>query len=202
MTITLTQKDYWDLVHASQRSSQSHAVESFDTLVPYPAQLGQGHYRFIDLHEGVELLIGHFQLHDDVVMMMPERSHPIEYGFYLAGKSHHPQSMATGNYCLYGSGAAPQETWGDLADEPIWEVNVHLKPSVFQAFLGESFDLASAGLAHLMRPAEQLYYGRFGSTTVAMQTALHQLLHLTSNAFTKLETFLHASSTTLPPCLI
>ena len=177
MTITLTQKDYWDLVDASQHNSQFHRSASFETVVPYPAQLGQGYYRFIDLREGIDLLIGHFQLHDDVVMMLPERPHVVEYGFYLAGKSHHPWSMAAGKYCLYGSGAAPQETWGDLADEPIWEVNVHLEPSVFQAFLGESFDLASAGLTHLMRPAEQLYYERFGSTTVAMQTALHQLLH-------------------------
>ena len=177
MTITLTQKDYWDLVDASKYNGTSHLKESFDTVVPYPEQLGEGYSRFIDLREGIELLIERYRLHDDVVVISPERPHVLEYGFYLAGKSYSPSLMAAGSYCLYGSGTAPKETWGDLADEPIWGVTVHLDPSVLQAFLGESFDLTSAGLAHLMRPDEQLYYWRFGTTTVAMQTVLHQLLH-------------------------
>ncbi|MEM6433772.1 MAG: AraC family transcriptional regulator [Cyanobacteria bacterium P01_D01_bin.115] len=185
MTITLSQQDYWDLVDASQCDSQSDATASFDRFVSYPAQLGQGYYHFIDLCEGLELLIGHFQLHDDLVIVSPERSHPIEYAFYLAGKSHRPQSMATGKYCLYGSGTAPKETWGDLADEPILEVNIHFEPSVFRTFLGESGALNSTGLTHLMQPAEQLYYERFGTTTVVMQTALHQLLHCPFEGITR-----------------
>ncbi|MBE7385474.1 MAG: hypothetical protein F6J95_029255 [Leptolyngbya sp. SIO1E4] len=86
MAITFSQRDYWDLVHASRCTHQSPAAQSFETIIPCPEQLGEGYYRFINLRDGVELLIGNYQLHDDVVMMMPERSHSLEYGFHFSGK--------------------------------------------------------------------------------------------------------------------
>ena len=177
MTITLSQQDYWDLVDASQGNDQSSVTQPFEKVVPYPEQLGQGDYRFLDLRDGVELVIGSYQLHDDVVMISPERSHPVEYVFYLTGKGNQPDAIAAGQYALYGSGLAPAETCRDSADEPVLEVNVHIEPAALKAFLGETFDLAYAGLAHLFQPTEQFYYERRGFTTVAMQTALHQLLH-------------------------
>jgi AraC-like DNA-binding protein len=177
MTITLSQQDYWELFDASQNGDQSPTAQSFETVVPYPEQLGQGHFHFIDLREGVELLVGNYQLRDDVVVVSPQRSHPIEFMFYLTGKGSQPDEIAAGQYALYGSGLAPVETCGDSADEPILEVNVHIEPAVLKTFLGETFDLANEGLAHLFQPTEQSYYKRLSFTTVPMQTALHQLLH-------------------------
>ncbi|WP_235071161.1 helix-turn-helix transcriptional regulator [Leptolyngbya sp. Heron Island J] len=152
----------------------------------YPAQLGQGTLRFIQLREGVELLISQFQLHtDDVEIVLPERSHPLEYGFFLSGKAFQPDVVTTGQYFLTGSGMAPAEVCRDSADELFLSVNVHIEPSVLKTFLGETFDFTWVGLAHLIRPSDQLYYQRCGVTTVAMQTALHQILNCPFDGITQ-----------------
>ncbi len=184
MAITIEQQDYQALFDASEQIAPPHWTDSLDRVSPYPERLGHGCYRSIDLREGIELRIEDYQLHDDLVVQSPERSHSIEYTFHLISAS---QSASTivGQYFLYGSGTAPVESWNTAADQRILEVNVHLEPSAVQAFLGESFDLASAGLDHLMRPAEQLYYQRQGTTTAAMQTTLHQLLNCPFAGITK-----------------
>ena len=117
--------------------------------------------------------------------MMGLRSHPLEYDFYLSGKVYEREVVTAGQYFLNGSGMAPAEIVGDSADEPILGVNVHVEPSALKTFLGETFDFTSGGLAHLIRPDERLCYQRFGETTVAMQTALHQLLHCPFTGITK-----------------
>ena len=177
MTITISQQDYQELIDKAKVIAPSCPQDALGKVYRYPDVLGQGYYHLIDLRAGVELLIERYQLHDDVVVLAPERPHIVEYNFYLDSKRYNPSLMADGSYCLHGSGTAPQETWVDLSAEPTWEVTVHLEPSVMKSILGDSFDLTSVGLAHLMRPDEQHYYERFSATTVSMQTALHQLLH-------------------------
>lgn len=186
MTITLSQRDYWDLVNASRCTHQSLAVQPFETIIPFPEQLGQGYYRFIQLREGVGLRISHFQLHtEDVEMVSPERSHPLEYYFCLSGKVYEQEVVAAGQYYFNGSGMAPAEVAGDSADEPILSVNVHITPSALKTFLGETFDFTSGGLSHLIRPNDRLYYQRLGVSTMAMQVALHQILNCPFDGITK-----------------
>ena len=109
----------------------------------------------------------------------------LEYDFYLSGKVYEREVVTAGQYFLYGSGMAPAEIAGDSADEPILGVNVHIEPFALKTFLGETFDFTSGGLSHLIRPDERLYYQRYGTTTVAMQTALHQLLNCPFDDVTK-----------------
>ena len=88
MTITFSQRDYWDLFKASQPSENTSSQNTFETVIPFPEQLGQGSYRFIQLREGVGLRISHFQLHtEDVEIVSPERSHPLEYLTFPAKSS-------------------------------------------------------------------------------------------------------------------
>ncbi|MBE7385478.1 MAG: helix-turn-helix transcriptional regulator [Leptolyngbya sp. SIO1E4] len=186
MTITLSQRDYWDLVNASRCTHQSLAVQPFETIIPYPEQLGRGSHRFIQLREGVGLRISHFQLHtEDVEMVSPERSHPFEYYFCLSGRVYGQEVVAAGQYYLNGSGMAPAEVTGDSADEPILSVNVHIEPFALKTFLGETFDFTSGGLSHLIRPNDRLYYQRLGVSTMAMQAALHQILNCPFDGITK-----------------
>lgn len=178
MTITIAQQDYLDLFDAST-AKQSDQAEFFDIVAHYPELLGQGCYRTVDLREGIDLRIDHYRLHDDVVLQLPERSHPIEYSFYLT-----ESYQSASHYCLYGSGTAPVEICRESAGSSVVEVNVHLEASVVQAFLGVSFDLKAAGLDHLVQ-SEQLYYQRVGKPTMAMQTTLHQLLNCPFSGITR-----------------
>ena len=178
MTITIAQQDYHDLFDASQ-VNQSKQAESFEMVSPYPERLGQGYFRSIELREGIEVRIDRYQLHDDVVICLPERSHPVGYEFYL------PTGCGSASqYFLCGSGTALIETWQKPAGQAVVNVNVHLEPSIVQAYLGESYNLKTAGLAHLIQ-FEQLYYQRAGTPTVAMLTTLHQLLNCPFAGVTK-----------------
>ena len=183
MPITISQQDYWDLIRETQRQQNSNHNDEFDTIWQYPEQLGQGTYREIQLRQGIELAIDRYQLHNDVITESPERSHPLEYCFGIAGKPT-STSIPTGQYSLCGSGTAPIEEWEQSSAEPIVGINVHIEPEVFQTFLGDR-ELASMGLEHLMRKGDRYYYNRRGTTTVAMQTVLHQILHCPFRDMTK-----------------
>lgn len=186
MAIIFSQRDYWDLCRASPAPENISPQNAFDTVSPFPTQLGQGYHRFFQLREGVELRISHFQLHkEDVEIASPERSHLLEYEFLLSGKMREHEMITAGQYFLYGNGMAPAVIGRDSADEPILSVSVHMNPSALKTFLGETFDFTSGGLAHLIRPSDQLYYQRYGATTMAMQTALQQILNCPFDGITK-----------------
>ena len=181
MPVTISQQDYWNLVHQTQNQPNLNQNDKYDVTYQYPKQFGQGTYREIQLRQGIELAIDRYQLHDDVITESPERSHLIEYVFKIPETS---TPKAISHYELYGSGIAPREKWEQSAAELIFQVSVHIEPEVFQAFLGDC-ELASMGLEHLMREGDRYYYNRCGITTVAMQTVLHQILHCPFQDMTK-----------------
>lgn len=181
MPITISQQDYWDLIRETQPQQNLNHNDEFDITWQYPEQLGKGMYREIQLRQGIEIAIDRYQLHDDLITESPERSHLLEYEFAMGSTT---TSISSGQYALYGSGVAPREKWERSAAEPIMNVNVHIEPEIFQTFLGDR-ELASMGLEHLMRESDLYYYNRCGTTSVAMQTVLHQILHCPFQDITK-----------------
>lgn len=182
MPITISKQDYWDLIYETRSQQNLNRNDEYDLTYQYPEQLGTGTYREIQLRQGIELGIDRYQLHDDVIVKSPERSHVIEYNFAISGKST-PTSIPSGHYELYGSGIAPIERWERSAAESIIGISVHIEPEVFQTFLGDR-ELASMGLKHLIR-SDRYYYECLGKTTVTMQTILHQILHCPFQGITK-----------------
>lgn len=184
MPITLSQYDYWTLFQDIESQTASNADE-FDIAWKYPEQLGQGCRREIRLRDGLELAIARYQLHDSIVMQLPEREHPLEYSFHLSGGYKNQQSSTrTGQYSLCGSGLAPSELteWADLEQV---DVNVHIDPELFITWLNQTSDSIPQELQHLIKPPPQIYYVRSGTTTGAMQTALQQILQCPFHGITK-----------------
>ena len=182
MPVTISQQDYWGLIYETQSQQNLNHNDEFDLTYQYPEQLGKGTYREIQLRQGIELAIDRYQLHDDVIMQCPERSHLLEYEFVMGKSTTTP--IPSGQYALYGSGVAPREKWERSVAEPIVGINVHIEPEVFQTFLGDR-ELASMGLEHLIRESDRYYYHRRGKTNIAMQTVLHQILHCPFRDITK-----------------
>ena len=183
MTFILSHHEYWDLVNESRLQTHDKSQNSFETVFAYPEQLGQGIYREIKLRDDIVLAILDYRSHADIEVTLPERWHSIEYDFWFSNGGRH--AISAGEYFIQGSGIAPAEVNKDQADKSTLCINVHIPPSILQTFLGESFDLDSSGLAHLLRPAEQLCYYRTASTTVAMQTVVHQLITCPFKGITK-----------------
>lgn len=184
MMITLSQHNYWELFQDIEESTASSA-DTFDITWKYPEQLGQGYWREIQLREGLELAIAHYQLHDAVTVQLPEREHPIEYSFHLIGgyKNQHNVDH-TGHYSLFSSGLAPAETceWSDIEH---LEISVHIDPELFTTWLNPASKSIPEELHHFIKQPSQIYCIRSGQTTGVMQTALQQVLHCPFQGITK-----------------
>ena len=201
MPLTISQQDYLDLIRETRCQQNLNHDDRLDITWKwkYPKQLGLGIYRQIELRQGVGLAITRYQLHDSVIMQLPERSHPLEYSFAVFEKPS-SNSIAGGQYTLCGSGMAPIQKWEPLAAEAVMLIEVHIEPEVFQSFLGDC-ELESIGLEHLVRPSDRCYYRCCGTTSVAMQTVLHQILHCPFRGMTK-KIFLEAKVWELMALLI
>ena len=183
MSVTISQKDYWDLIYQTRCQQNLNHNDKFDITYQYPEQLGQGTYREIKLRQGVELSIDCCQVHKDVIVEIPERSHPVEYRFKIAEKST-PSSIPSKQYLLCGSGIAPSKKLEKSIAEPIMEIDVHIEPKAFQTFLGDC-ELASMGLERLIRPSDRFYYTCWGATSITMQTILYEILYCPFQGITK-----------------
>lgn len=184
MTIALSQQDYWELFQDIEETTASSADE-FSITWKYPEQLGRGYWREIRLRDGLELAIAHYQLHDRVIIHLPERSHPLEYSFHLSSSYKNQQNSArAGQYSLCGSGLAPIEIYECCATEQV-DVNVHIEPKLFTTWLNQTPDSIPQDLQHLIKASPQTYYVRSSTTTGGMQTVLQQILHCPFQGITK-----------------
>ncbi|WP_088889169.1 helix-turn-helix transcriptional regulator [Leptolyngbya ohadii] len=185
MAIVLSQSDYWELFNESEPIEQSPDLEYFETNLSYPKLLGQGYRREIELRDGLDLSIAHYQLHDAIIVRLPEREHPLEYSFHLAGGFGSSQdATCAGQYCLWGSGLAPVEITEWHHTEQL-EINVHLDPSLFTTWLNQSPDSLPPELQSLVQRSPQPYSVRPGVTTPAMYSVLQQILHCPFRGVTK-----------------
>lgn len=185
MPITLSHRTYWDLFEEAAQVEPPTCSGSFDIVQQYPVQLGQGFIRQIELREGVELLISRCQLHDELTIKLPEREHPIEYSFFLSGEGKDATCSAhAGQYSLWSSGMAPVESAKYDATKQI-EVNVHIEPERFLAQWQDAFDEIPPALQQLIKPTSEIYQAWTGRMTIAMQTAVQQVLHCPFQGITK-----------------
>lgn len=185
MAIVLSQSDYWELFNESEPIEPTSYLDPFEISLSYPKLLGQGYRREVELRDGLELAIAHYQLHDAVIMRLPEREHPLEYSFHLAGGfSSSEDTTRAEQYCLCGSGLAPAEITEWHPTEHL-EVNVHLDPSLFTSWLNQSPDSLPPEFQPLVQRTPQPYSVRSGVTTPAMYNVLQQILHCPFHGVTK-----------------
>lgn len=187
MTIKLSHKDYWGLFQEPIESTDpSQRSDDFDSLWRYPQQIGQGYMRWIQLREGLELIIADYQLRDRLILEIHDRSHPLEFNFYISGNHSNAHSaVSSGKYLLYGSGVAPREACEWSAERGFLWVNVHIEPELFRSFISGQSGQLPPELNHLVRSSSQEYFVRSGITTALMQVALQQILHCPYVGLTK-----------------
>lgn len=186
MTITLSPQAFWELFEEESEHVHPSPSDAFDTVSAYPAILGKGYWRNVDLREGMDLAIAHYHLYSDFVLHMPERPHPLEFTLLLE-TTHRggQQSIKGGCYQLFGSGMAPREVVKNRASESIIDINVHIDPNVFQAWWGNSSDLSMPPLKSLFCSCDQKYSTYSGTLTAAMQMAVQHILQCPYQGFTK-----------------
>lgn len=185
MPITLAQADYSALFDEIE-SAQPLGSNLDDVIWKYPAALGQGFYRSIQLRDGLELAIAHYQLRDDLILQLPARPHPLEYSLLISGHCRNQiQSVQAGQYLMCSSGLASREQWEILAVQPIIEVNVHIEPELFCEFIGYPLDAATPTVQRIVGNLEQEYFGWTGMAAAPLQMVAQQILHCPYQGLTK-----------------
>lgn len=181
MAISLSQDDYWYILHESEATMPP--LDSFDVTRHYPAALGQGFYREMQLREGMELAIADYQTYKEIVTQSCDREHPLEYTFHIP--QHNQNGSEPISYIFCGSGMAPGSKNQQIAYQPTKWVSVHIEPDVFESFAGTPNDPIPSSLQHLVRDPSQLFYIRRGQATPAMQIILQQIWQCPYQGFTK-----------------
>ncbi|ASC71774.1 AraC family transcriptional regulato [Halomicronema hongdechloris C2206] len=171
MALTLSQRDYHELIQASATAATG-ATGDFEEKWHYPESLGQGYQHSIELRDGVQMDIARYQLRHQVMTTAEERPHPVECTFYLEGAYTDPP-LGPKCYGLYGSGLAPGGTSIKPAEHPHAWLSLHIDPERLSQWLGSR----ALPLPELLRSPQQLYYSQFGTMTAPMQMVLHQILH-------------------------
>jgi len=173
MALTLSQRDYYELIQASA-TAVTEATEDFEGKWYYPESLGQGYFHSIELRDGVQMDIACYRLRHQVMITAEERPHPLECTVYLeGGEAYADPSLGPNWYSLYGSGLAPAATLIKPAEHPHAWLSLHIDPERLRQWLGPR----ALPLPELLRSPEQLFYSQFGTMTAPMQMVLRQILH-------------------------
>lgn len=185
MTFTLSLSEYRSLLSESRSQKSFESQNSFETVFPYPEELGHGIRREIMLRDSIDLCIEEYRPYKDFGIVLPERLNLVEYDFCFRDRGRSPNRRATDKYFLKGSGLDSTQIIREQADKSLLCINVDIPPSILETFLGDSPELDRNRLSHLMQPDEKSCYHRIASTTVAMKTAAHQLLNCPFEGVTK-----------------
>ncbi len=105
MTITLTLKDYWELLReARQNKTCELTLEPFEHLCEMPRQLGKGHMREIEVYPELLLDISEEEYRDDLLIKAPVSEHPLQFVVLLSGKIKNEFGQIGEGYSLISGG--------------------------------------------------------------------------------------------------
>lgn len=180
MAIALSQKDYWTLVQENIVDEQPASIPDLtDITWQYPPQLGHGLVREVRLREGLVLAIAKYQTHQDLLIEVPERKHPLEYEFTIVQHpQEYPQQSCFSEYYFFsGSGLADSSIHEDCGGWQVLDVSFHLEPELFRLWMGDRLENAPPLIKELVKPLTQNRYTCEAVPTVAMQAVMQQILN-------------------------
>jgi AraC-like DNA-binding protein len=186
MTITLTRKDYNELLEESQRNSRyNSALEPFESLYENPKQLGKGYYRDIEVYPEFLLTIFDKEYHRDVLFKIPENHHPLQFGVLAVGTYTDTYGQVGGGHTFISSGGVQRKIDVFYRQfQKILGVNIDMPPQL----LGNFFPGEDGGIA-----SELLFLAKendwqtlvYPQTNPAMQGVVQQIINCPYQGITK-----------------
>lgn len=186
MAIELSQEAYWELVADTENSGKLFDPgDQTDKIWTYPALLGRGQFRAIQLKPGLELAIADYHLHKDVTCQSSDRPHPLELVFCLSGgqEDEKKNQICPGSYGLFGNGLAPGGKCTEFADKPTQWVSIHIEPELILSSFGLEENFPE--FQHLFRSYNQKYYNRYQVIDSQILTVVHQIWNCPYHGLTK-----------------
>lgn len=177
MMVTLSQQDYWELVCSEMQLSQTPEASqssAVDQTWKYYSSIGTGHYRDIQLRDGIELAIAEDCFHQNVRITACDRVHPLELSYTIIGAATSSlDSAGAGQYAFYGSGMAPGSTEQIAAHQRNLRIMIHIDPDIFCQWMPSQLP---SKISDWIKASDQPYYTEVRQTTAAMQIPLQQIL--------------------------
>ncbi|MBE9192708.1 helix-turn-helix transcriptional regulator [Gloeocapsopsis crepidinum LEGE 06123] len=180
MTQTFSREDFVELSY-----SQLVQENSFKTY-KIPECLGEGYFQEIELFPGLELAIYDNEYHDDVVVKIPVRDHPIQFNILLSGFVHHDDYPSIGGKYGYlsGNGIAQAVTSKYQKLQRQVGIGVHLEPEVLETFLAEDLEQFPTHLKPLIHNNDwQVVFSP--QVTLGMQVATQRIINSPFQGVTK-----------------
>lgn len=108
MNADISDQDYWKIFQRIKHNqSTDHQSNHFETLLKYPKRLGEGYVLEMELRGGFHLAIENYQHHEPLIVDVPTRKHPLEFGFYVSDDNRDRYSFPSFDETLLcGSGMA------------------------------------------------------------------------------------------------
>lgn len=182
MTIALSEQALQELYQESvQHQSAPENCDQAEVTKLCPSQLGRGYMRWIQLRD-IGLLIHNYQLQDDAIDSGTESSEGcLEFGFRMSGNC--TRRSAGQNFLLDG----PRKLGISqlLKGEHLLQVDIHLNSLEMLSSFMPGASIRSPATEQLFENAGERPYHQIGSTTLAMQLALNQLLNCPYQGLTK-----------------
>ncbi|MEM8612709.1 MAG: AraC family transcriptional regulator [Cyanobacteria bacterium P01_H01_bin.105] len=181
MKVTLTSDDLQSVLTEFQQQTSADYRPAEGTLT-LPEQFGKGQFRNENLREGLDLLINHQQLNENLIISaagVAAESTPILLKFFLSGSVagviqnvNDDIYTSSGDYCLV---YCPERTGAVefAAGKDIYTVELGIAPQLLRAMVaGDQY----ADLQRMLDPDSVDPYFEIGKTTPLMAIALQQIL--------------------------
>ncbi|WAL58806.1 hypothetical protein [Thermocoleostomius sinensis] len=129
-------------------------LDDFETVESFPACLGRGYTRSMELLPGMWLDVFDRTLYQDWIFRSSVCDHAVQYSVLLTGFIHHEDTYPTlGGQRSYvsGSGISPSYTAKYERSQRLAGVSIHLLPAVMEEFLMEMPDSPRSLLKVLLK---------------------------------------------------
>ncbi|PZO35598.1 MAG: AraC family transcriptional regulator [Shackletoniella antarctica] len=179
MTITFQDGELRQLLREHVQSTQPELLgNTQNQTLTYPAWLGTGYKRDIDLPSGIDLTLHRYRLHKDLVQVCTsEQSDCFEFVFSLTAHSQYNEGPIFSNRHAHLLGPEGQDSrWREFADQDYLAVDIHLDPTLLTALIESHSAMLSKTLQNMLAGECKFPFVDPIAITPGMQTALWQIL--------------------------
>ena len=195
MTISLDWQEYFEQFKESGNEDlHFDATDEQDMTRHYTGRCVEGWLRWIQLREGMFMLIEKTHNRDRLLLDVRESYRALAWYFILRGKKKNigfsfcggtDFLLHEGRFFLHGAGFVDRYI-DDFADTGSFLfVTVFVRPKALRSFVSDPLGELPLALKHLTRPSESACYKRAGETSPMMNALLLQILQCPYKGLTK-----------------
>lgn len=186
MTLTIKQQDWYEIWDEAQNITSNPNLAPFEYSCKLPQQFGQGGIRSIEVHPEIHLCIFDFELRKDVLIQLPEASHPLQFYCNLSGRviDEHNIGKVREEHTVISGGGVQRQMLTKLTKSRHMGIDIHMSPDMLRTFFpGHDGDmLAQLSLLAKGNNWQTLIYQEI---TTAIKQVVKQIIHCPYQGTTK-----------------